>query len=655
MPAVRTRPRLAALALLSALSALPAVAQPRAPLLVEGKQTVFQRALAKTDAVLHEAPDGTARGPITPFQPLYVYGRQGEWIEVGRGVASGPEGWTRAASTVEWRQNIVVSLANPAGRERQLMFETEAALMNVVRHESPIGLARDLRRKVLEEGAGAAEGVASIEPADHVDIQQNFYLLPILDWREEEHPMTFEIMRVLKLASLPLEDAAPTETPQKPLTAGVVFVIDTTRSMQPYIEATQDAVRDIVQRIQASPSGARTRFGAIGFRDSVEAARAVDPARDIGYRTRTFLDVGGDQSPAAVVAAFDAIEEAQASTVGFNEDAASGVWDAIHLPGWETGGEDGGPIELRYVFVISDASPKSPGDPSLPESIRALDAASIREVARTKGVTIGAIHLKTPDGVPNHRAAEAAYTELTRVPGDGRPIYAAVDLTDAPDPGAAFRPVVEFFANFVAAEAEVSDEERRRAAEEGALEPVEQASLAMRLEWLGRRRDAAAEDLLEVWAVDRSLENPLVPALDRRLLITKNELSTMADVLREISEIGDRTQGEMREGDFFELLRGALARIAQNPAALVDTEFATLDEAVSEYLSDLPYTSPILGEITPDRWLNMGAERRTTLDRVKSRLQLLEHFHDDDRLWTALYEGAPDGERVFAMPFEALP
>jgi hypothetical protein len=642
-----------AAALTLALVATAAAAADRAPLLVEGKQTVFQRALARNGATLHAEPGGPATGSIPPLQPLYVYGRRDGWVEVGRGLSTGPEGWTAEGATVDWRQNIIVSLANPAGRERQLLFETEAGLMEVVRHESPIGMARELRRKVLE--TGAAEGVASIEPADYVDIQQNFYLLPILDWREEEHPMTFEIMRVLKLASMPLRDEPPVETPAPPRTAGVVFVIDTTRSMQPYIEATQAAVRAIMNRIQADPRGQNVRFAAIGFRDSPEAARVTDPTRDIEYRTRTFLDLAPGQTPEAIVAAFEQIEEARASTVGYAEDALSGVWQAINMPGWLNAGHDGGAIEQRYVFVISDASPKSPGDASLPAEIRDLDASAMALQAQAKGIIIGAIHLKTPDGVANHRAAEAAYVQLTSAPGGGEPAYAAVDLTRGQDPAGAFRPVIDIFASVVLAETDRPTEEMAAAAAEGALSPLEQRSLAMRLEWIGRRRDVAAQDLLEVWAIDRSLENPLVPALDRRLLISKNELSTMADVLREISQIGEQTQGEMREGEFFELLRGALARMAQNPSALVDAEFATLDEAVSEHLADLPYQSPILGDITPERWLNMGAERRTTLDRVKSRLQLLEHFHDDETLWTALYEGAPDGERVFAMPFEALP
>lgn len=636
--------------------AAPGFAAERAPLLVEGKTTVFQRVLTKPDAMLHAEPDGAVTNPLRPFQPLYVYGRRDDaWIEVGRGRATGPEGWIPAERTVEWHQNIVVSFSNPAGRERQLMFESQNALMAVVRHEAPIGVARELRQQAVAGGAGAAPGVATIEPEEHIDITRNFYLFPILDWQMEEHPMTFELIRVLRLASLPLETATPVEAEETPPTAGVAFVIDTTRSMQPYIEATRNAVAAIVDRIRDSEVGASIRFAAIGFRDSPEAARAVDPARDIEYRTRLFLPLDPDQGPAAVNASFAAIEEARQPTLDYHEDALSGVWQAINMPQWETAGDEGGPIKQRYVVVISDASPKPPGDPSLEPDIRDLDPASVLERARSKQITLAAIHLKAPDGQANHRAAEAAYSQMTQSPTSGRPLYYPVDLAGAADPAAAFRPVVDEVANFVIGEYRRTARELMEAQQDRELTPLEEASLAMRLAWLGRERDTGAPEIIEAWAIDRALENPLIPALDVRLLVTKNQISTMADVLREILTLGETTQGEMRQGEFFDLLRGALARIAQDPDNLVDTEYGTLDEAVGEFLGDLPYQSPILENITAEKWQNMGPQRRVVLDRVRARLQLYEHYHDDPALWTALYEGAPESEHVFAMPFESLP
>lgn len=647
--------RLTTAALMICSFAAAPQAQERTPLPMEGKSTVYQRVLAKKGASLHESAGGAGASAIRPFQPFYVYGRgDNGWLEVGPSPSAGPTGWVEAAKMVEWRQNIVASFANPAGRERQLLFEGEAPLLELLNHEAAISMAQEMRSTLLSKGAGSVEDVVSVEPEDYVDISKNFYLLPILDWKMHEHPMTFELIRTMKLASLTLDEGNVLIEPPKPLTTGVVFVIDTSRSMQPYIDATRETVTEIIEQIRNSEAGERIRFGAIGFRDSVEAAKAVDPARDVEYRTRHFVELGADQKPEDVLAGFSRIKQAEASTIGFAEDATSGVLEAISLPGWENGAEDGGPIKLRYVVVISDASPKPPGDESLPAEIRDLDPASIADKARVKGVTLMALHMKTPDGAANHEVARKAYSQLTRAAAGGS-LYYPVDLSSPSDLKAAMKPYIEKISKFVASEYAVSTEKLRAEAKERALTPMEEASLVMRLAWLGRDRDAKAESLIEAWAMDRSLENPLLPALDFRLLVTRNELATMSDVLRNIVETGEQTQGDMKAGEFFELLRGALARISRNPGVLVNTSFETLDEAIGEFLDDLPYESPILADITQEKWLNMGSERRAILDRVRSRLQLYEHFHDDASLWTALYDGAPDGEYVFAMPIETLP
>ena len=627
-----------------------AEAQVRQPLKVEGKQTIFQRVLAKSDSQLHQAPSGTVTGPITPFQPFYVYGREGaDWIEVGRSLLTGPEGWMKAADTVVWKQNIIVSFNNPAVRQRQLMFDTMETLHGVVEHQSGVGMARRLRVKAVQEGPGAAEGVVTIEPENAVPIEENFYLLPILDWKAHEHQSTFNEVRFLKLASLPLEEEEEQEVEEEPEASGLVFVIDTTSSMEPYIEGTQAAVRDIISEIRDSEAREFVRFGAIGFRDSLEAGLAATPPRDVGYLTREFLALSPDQNPDEVIAKLEQIDATDASTVGFSEDAVAGIYKAIHMQGWDNAGLDGGEIVQRYVVVISDASPKSPSDPYaaydlVPEHVRLL--------AEKNRIKLIAIHVKTPDGVANHRVAASAYREMTLL-SSGQSNYYPVDLIRGGDEQAAYRPVIDKIVEFVKGEYERTAEEMRRAQEDGELDALQEASLAMRLDWLGRQANAQAPDVIEAWTMDYSLEDPNLEALDVRLLVTKNELATMRDVLQRIVDAGeDSRNGE--EGDFFGLLRTAFAAMSQDSSRLVNTEFETLEDAVGEFLEDLPYRPEIL-RITPDDWASMGSQRTVILDRVRSSLTTFEYIHDSPQYWTSLYEGQPDGETVYAMPLSELP
>ena len=70
--------------LLLLLVAVPALQA--APLLQEGKKTLYQRVVSHPGAMpLKEARDGApaAREALVPFTVLYVYARQGDWLQVG--------------------------------------------------------------------------------------------------------------------------------------------------------------------------------------------------------------------------------------------------------------------------------------------------------------------------------------------------------------------------------------------------------------------------------------------------------------------------------------------------------------------------------------------------------------------------------------------
>ncbi|MEM0990188.1 MAG: vWA domain-containing protein [Pseudomonadota bacterium] len=635
------------------LAVLPqaAVAQAQKPLLVEGTSTIYQRVLAKDEAELFDQPGaGTQIETITPFQPLYVFARQGDtWLQVGRSLVRGPEGWMEAVDTVDWRQNIVVSFSAPTQRQRQLMFDTRASLLGVVEHESPIATARQRRHQVEQDGS--ADGVVTIEPETAVPLEENFYLLPILDWEEYLHTATWnENMRLLRVASLPLKDEAQREVEEAPLSAGIVFVMDTTVSMQPFIDETRDMVRDIISQIQGTPEGENVRFGAVGFRDSVEAALAATPPRDVEYRTRTFLELTPDQSAADIESSLAQMVEAEASTVGYDEDAIAGVIDAIEMEGWDTAGPNGEPIALRYVIVVSDASPHHPRHP---HAAHTLVPAAVLQRAKDKNITLVAIHIISADGALNHEVAEGAYSDMTRVGDTDRPFYIPVDVTAADaDVRAEFRqaanPIVD---QFVMDTDFARTQELEQASEERDLTVAEEASLAMRLAWLGRQTNASAPDVIEAWTLDYSLEDPTLPALDVRLLVTKNELATMRDIMKEIVAAGEMSRAG---GDFFSFLRGAFARMATDQGQLVNTEFDTLDEAVGEFLAELPYRSEIM-DITPEEWASLGTRRTAILDRVYSAMTQFEFYHDNPDYWVELYPGQDPGEYVFAMPLEDLP
>jgi serine/threonine-protein kinase PpkA len=196
--------------------------------------------------------------------------------------------------------------------------------------------------------------------------------------------------------------------------------------------------------------------------------------------------------------------------------------------------------------------------------------------------------------------------------------------------------------------------ETLEAAEGDLAEAAALDTLAMQLAYLGRLQDERAPDVFKAWIADRALEDTTKSAVEVRLLITKNQLNSLRDVLREIVDAGEATRTD--SAAFFDQVRGALAAMARGEEGhLINAQFGTLGDALGEFMDGLPYRSPLL-DITPERWLNTSTvDQRVILDRLRSRLRLFERVHDDPANWTALYADAPPGEMVYAMPLGYLP
>ena len=297
---------------------------------------------------------------------------------------------------------------------------------------------------------------------------------------------------------------------------------------------------------------------------------------------------------------------------------------------------------------------QDPSRPGIRNAESDITAVALREMAKEMGVGLMVIHLLTPGGIANHDYAARQYRELTSfldytyhypVEGGreefGQKIRSTItqvlgqletnlrgELTEIPNPGA--------------------DGELPDGAELDVL------GLAMELAYLGEVLDTRAPEVFKAWASDRALEDARKIAVEPRLLMTKNQLSTLREVLASVLEVGEQTQGTGAAGDFFSQLKGAVSRMATDPRMLVNAEFETLGGAFGEFLDGLPYRSRVM-EVTEDRWENMGTGRRRIIDDLRGRFLLYERWHDDPDLWVPLYDNAPDGEHVFAMPFEALP
>jgi hypothetical protein len=613
-----------------------AVAAQERPLLVDGTQSIYQRVLTRPDAVLFDAPAGSARDQMPAFQPLYVYSRDGEWMSVGPSPSLGPTGYLRAADSVEWRRNIVASFTNAAGRSRQVMSEQRAQLLALMAHEALPQMQAELVAQADSGTLDPASGVLAVEPREFVDIRERLYLMPILDHAAELHPADYSPVLAMEVASLPLlEPAAIGGGTPRGFEAGVVFVIDTTQSMEPYIRGTREAVAAIIEGIRQTDVGPRVHFGGIGFRDN------TDPVPALGYRTAVIHPLSRAEPPEAFLAALDGTEVATVSSIGFNEDALAGVEDAIIQTDWDKGGA---PFGGRYVVLVTDAGPKDPNDPNARSDIGTRE---LQVLAEENGIALMTLHLRTSGGASNHAYAEARYRELSRY-GDLN-FYYPIGGGDE----AAFEAQVRALVASLTDHVRVAAGQAPKAAPDP-QDDLERLGLAMRLRFLGQAQGTEAPDVIRAWVADRALEDPTKSAITPRLLLTRNELSSMTTILQEILSLAEATQGADDPSMFFRQVQDAVARLAVNPDLVVNTGFETLGGAVGEFLLGLPYRSQIM-DLTEERWINAGTERREIIDGLRQKLSLYRQIHNDPANWTALYDGAPDGEHVYAMPFAVLP
>lgn len=678
MIGVHLKRRLSAWLLLAAvvLAAPSVFAEPtiaRSPLLQAGKQTLFQRVLTRPGATLTEQPGGDAGRFVDAFSRFYVYAeteRGGQrWLEVGVDTKGKISGWLRAGDTVPWLQQMALAFTNPgAARERALFYDSRDSLNGLLALPDPAAEVVPLTRKIAEGGRDPR--VVAIEPDRFIDINSRFYLLPILDF-EEVFTDSGHLMRGLKVASV-TETAAPTSTPPSDDGAGpvsqlgsfraaVVFIIDSTVSMQQYIDEARAAAEQVYKRIEGSGLLNKVSFGLVAFR-----APSADPAKakSLEYVARMFVDPAEVSSGLEFLTRASKVTEAKVSTDRFDEDPYAGVITALEEIPWNRFG-------ARYAVLITDAGALE-GD----ASTTGLHAEQVRSEAAEKGVALMVLHLKTALGKANHAAAEAQYRTLANNAAIQRSLYFSVQDGSAAALGKAVATlsdtVIESIEASARGELAVGSARAATSTANPATPPerpavsddAETASLreatralghAMQLAYLGREEGTRAPAVFEGWISDSDLADPTVRTVDERVLITKDQLSDLHGILKQIVDAADA--GMLKPDAFFDSLRSIAAQYGRDPALAASPQATKLADLglLGEYLDGLPYKSDVM-TLDQDTWSRWGTQRQFEfVSRLKGKIKLYERYNADTDRWVSLAEGSPAGEWVYPVPLRDLP
>lgn len=639
----------------------PSLASAAEPMFLPGKKTLYQRALTRPGAELVSAPGARDGKLIDAFSRFYLYADQEQdgkrWLQVGVDTRGDVKGWVLAEQTVPWKQQLTLGFTNPAARDRMPFFRSERDLEQVLALDNPAEVVRPLIRKI--ERGESDQRVVAIEPDKFVDINDQFYLLPILDF-DEIYTTAGHKVKTLKVASVTKQEAPPPakRPATSPVThlesfrAAVVFVIDSTISMGPYIDETKKAVDRIYRRIKDAGVLNKVSFGLVAYRASIEKIPELE------YLSKEFADPTEVKDADDFLGKVAELREARVSTAEFDEDAFAGVIQALGDVPWSQFG-------ARYLVLITDAGALK-GD----KSKTGMEAEQVQSEANELGVAIYALHLRTPAGRENHTSAAATYRTLTKNAYLQEPLYFPVATGSVKQFGKTVDALADSIVDHVrrastgetvAGSAKTSQAARQRVARGGDPELERLRKLtnalgyAMQLAYLGKAEKTLAPTVFEGWISDRDFADPTKRTVDVRVLLTKNQLSDLEMILRKIVDAADR--GVLAPNSFFESLRSIAAQYGRDPNLATRPEATKLADLgiLGEYLEGLPYQSDVM-HLDQDTWSRWGPQRQYDfINRLKAKIQLYSRYNADIGRWKALADGSPADEQVYPVRLRDLP
>ncbi len=460
--------------------------------------------------------------------------------------------------------------------------------------------------------------------------------------------------RLLEIASVPLESGKPS-APGSPSAiadaakddgyrSGIVFAIDTTQSMRPYIKRTREVVRKVFDTIEAAGLRGKVNFGLTAFRDA-------PGSRKKNYTTRTFVTLKEGDSPERFFKNVDAVSPDGTSNKDFTEDGFAGIAEAIKKNDWEG-------FNARYVIVVTDASSREADDPL---SSTHLDAKALRQLAQDKGIAIWVLHLRTPMGAEDHAKAEQQYKEISYYPDIGD-FYYGVGMGEVDEFGLVLETLasqvtqqVQDAAKGAVPTAEATDTKKTEGELASLQEKVSQLGYALQMRYLHDSKKEKPPAVFNAWVMDRDFRDPEKSPLEVRVLLTRDQLSDLKSILQQVLNLAE--EGVLSPKNFLNELKSLAATLSRNPAAINKGEGSNLAELgyMREYIEDLPYKSEVMG-LSLEDWENWSAKQQLEFThRLESKVSYYQALHDHTDLWVSPGGGPVTGDSVFPILLEMLP
>ena len=638
------------------------------------------RALPRPFSKLYTEPS-TSSNVITSnfkaFWPVYVFERKDVdlsepaspkgWYKIGT-MVNDPWAWMEAKDILEWKQALVVSYTHPGtGDERRnsvLMFNSKEALNDLVEADD-----REQQAQAIYDGLSAKQPkvpdeLVSREPARFVNIEEKFYVLPVIDF--EAVDLFLDETRYLQIAAaIPksradevnpdtlgsesfLEQATQTETVEgtevSTLGFDIKFVMDMTNSMGPFIERTKQAIAQVAGVLSMKNMDAQVRYGLVGYRDDIKKVPSLE------FTVKNFTEqLVDDKAFKNVIAT---ARPARVGSADYQEEVFAGVKEGL-TTAWNEN-------TIKFIILVGDASSH---EVSHPQNTSGLNAQEVRELANANKVSIIAIHLKDPQATSDHGLAETQFTQLATNPGSETPAYIDVAAHNHDDFEKAVKTVAETLSVMISEVRQGNIQQVHTAPDANAIaeaqdvgdkaSKIAQAVAAAALvDYLGK--EATPPRDVTAWVMDRDLLDPDVRALNVRVLLSRSDLSDLIQALEMVQKAMKR--GIATQMEFFTALQGVVASTSQGQDITLKGAQRLADAGLlPSWIESLPYKSEIL-EMSDERFESLSADERSRLEEdIDSKLELYREINENTDLWVELDERDASDDHVYPLPLTALP
>ena len=331
-------------------------------------------------------------------------------------------GWIAERDAVEWHHRQAVRFSPRQGRDLAHFFESADAAKDAA-ISGELGAATH-REPEATGGELILMPVLEVKEVEVESQEMQLYRMAFM----AGHPETSEVppsgsgVKIGGVDGLVTSERVKTDS-----TVDVVFVVDTTQSMQPVINQVRRSIESVVGRLASDDSlRPRLRFGLVGYRDTIPRMA------DIEYLTKVFCDLEEGKDHQFFLKRLRQVTEASVSSQGYPEDGLAGIAAAM-----DTTALKWNPLAWKNIVVVSDASWKNPNHPdadsrrnhgtvTLPAILAKAQPATGLEANTSAGFMFYAVRVKDPRAKEDHVVGDRQVNQLLagRIFPGAEPIFA---------------------------------------------------------------------------------------------------------------------------------------------------------------------------------------------------------------------------------------